>query len=344
MNNILQQIAKIKDQPFRDNLAQVIVNASAAIKDSDLPFLISEFSEFYKSQLSGGIHPSIIRINTGTSTETNKAPTHIPRIVIIGDIHSDFNALSSILNKLAASQYDYFASAYIIFCGDYTDRGRRPFETMRLLYALKTAMGERCILLKGNHELIRYSCMMLRPTFLPADTSELMNRKLSPEVNNLYFSYLSRLPYLVSLNHCGTNYLITHGSIPRYDYASYYNEDKLIECLLPLSDHSKEGIMLNQMLWGDPGDASSSFRGTELRFEFSKAEFNDFMDRHGYDILIRGHQPVDSGVMFCYNNRLISVFSSGGHNNADSCYPDDVSSPSFVIINEEGEILFEKVF
>ena len=344
MYDILQQIERIKDQPLRDIIAAVTANASSVLKESDFPGLISEFSQYYKAQLAKEFFPSIIRINTDNAGNPENSNHEVPRIVIIGDIHSDFNALSSILKRLAASQYDYFANARIIFCGDYTDRGRRPFETLRLLYALKTIMGDRCILLKGNHELIKYSCLNLKPTFSPADTSQLMNQKLSPEVNNLYFSYLSRLPYLVSLTHCGTKYLIVHGSIPRHDYASYYNEDKLIECLLPVSDHSKEGIMLNQMLWGDPGDASSSFRGTELRFEFSKAEFVDFMNKNKYDILIRGHQPVDNGVMFCYNNRLISLFSSGGHNNSDSCYPDDVSSPAFVIINEDGEVLFEKVF
>jgi hypothetical protein len=152
------------------------------------------------------------------------------------------------------------------------------------------------------------------------------------------------LPYLVSLSHCDKKYIVCHGSIPRHDYASVYNEEKLIECLLPVSDHTKEGIMLNQILWGDPGDASSSFRGIETRFEFSKAEFIEFLEKHGYDILIRGHQPIDNGVMLCFNNRLISIFSSGGHNNSDSYYPDDVASPAFVIITEEGEILFEKVF
>jgi predicted phosphodiesterase len=344
MNDIIQQAGKIKDQPIRDNIVQVISNASSALMESDYPSLITEFSIFYKSQLVREVFPSMIRINTGNSDDPEKTGLYLPRIVIIGDIHSDFNALSSILKKLAASQYDYFSNAYLILCGDYTDRGRRPFETLRLLYALKTLMGDRCILLKGNHELVKYSCQLLKPTFYPADTVQLMNQLLSPEVNNLYFSYLSKLPYLVSLNHCGTRYLICHGSIPRHDYAEFYKEDKLIECLLPVSDHSRDGIMLNQMLWGDPGDASSSFRGTELRFEFSKAEFIEFMDRNGYDILIRGHQPVDNGVMFCYNNRLISLFSSGGHNNADSCYPDDVSSPAFVIINEDGEVLFEKVF
>jgi hypothetical protein len=68
------------------------------------------------------------------------------------------------------------------------------------------------------------------------------------------------------------------------------------------------------------------------------------MDRNGYDIMIRGHQPVDNGIMFCYNNRLISLFSSGGHNNPDTYYADDVASPAFIIIKEDGTILTEKIF
>lgn len=345
MNDILKQIESLKDQPLKDNLALVIENASTPVKENDYPDLIKEYSAFYASQLSKQVFPTLIRINIPDKAKTSDILINEgTRIVIIGDIHSDLNALSAILKKLALSTYDYFSKAIFIFCGDYTDRGRRPFETLRLLFALKTYLGEKCILLKGNHEITKYTCGLLKPAFYPADTAELMNRVFSQEVNNLYASFLARLPYLVSLNHSGKRYLVCHGGIPRHDYAEVFSEEKLMDCILPVSDHSKEEIMLNQMLWGDPGDASSSFRGAETRFEFSKAEFIKFMDRHGYDILIRGHQPVDNGVMFCYNNRLISLFSSGGHNNSDSYYPDDVQSPAFVLLKEDGEIVFEKVF
>lgn len=345
MNNILNQIETIKNQPLKDNLSQVIENASTRLQENDYNDLSGEFAYYYSSQLGKEVFPAIKRISIPANGASDHPGSEAqPRVVIIGDIHSDFNSLSSILRKLAASFYDYLSKSIIIFCGDYSDRGRRPFETLRLLYALKTLMGERCILLKGNHEIIKYSCSMLRPTFYPADTTILMNRMLTPEVNNLYFNYLLRLPYLISLKYPGKKYLICHGSIPRHDFVGYFNEEKLLELFLPASDQSNEGIMLNQMLWGDPGDNSSVFRGSEIRFEFSKTEFLEFMNKHGYDIMIRGHQPVDKGVMICYNNRLISLFSSGGHGNEDSSYPDDVGSPAFVVLMEDGKILFEKVF
>ena len=341
MNSILNQIELIKDQPLKDNLLQIIDNAGAKLQDDDFSDLSGEFAFYYSSQLEKEVFKAFKKINIPPDFQSDADQT---RVVLIGDIHSDFNSLSSILKKLAASNYDYFSNSVIIFCGDYCDRGRRPLETLRLLYALKFYMGERCILLKGNHEIIKYSCSMLRPTFYPSDTSILMNRLLTPEVNNLYYNYLSRLPYLASLSFKGKKYLICHGSIPRHDYAGHFSEEKLGELFLPLDDTSVYKAMLEQMLWGDPGDNSSAFRGTEIRFEFSKNEFLEFMDKHGYDLMIRGHQPVDNGVMFCYNNRLISLFSTGGHGNEDSCYPDDVSSPAFVIIKEDGEIRFEKVF
>ena len=340
MTDILKQIASLKDQTLKDNLASVLELASTPIRESDYPGLIREFTDYYTAQLSKTSFPALIRINTA-DTEKVIAPG---RVVIIGDLHSDLNALSSIVKKLAQSSFDYFSEAIFIFCGDYTDRGRRPLETLRLLYALKTYLGNRCILLKGNHELIKYSCGLLKPGFAPADTAELMNRIFSQPVNNLYSSYLERLPYIVSLNHSGKSYMICHGGIPGHDFSPAYNEEKLIKYQLPSIDHSREGIMLSQILWGDPGDASSSFRGMEIRFEFNKAEFIEFMDRNGYDFLIRGHQPVDNGVMYCYNNRLISLFSTGGHDNNDSYYPDDVQNPAFLVLNEDGEISIEKVF
>lgn len=345
MTDILKQIETLRDQSLKDNLDKVIENASTPLTENDYPELIKEFTSYYKSQLSEPVFPALIRLNIADLTSGYGInDTGCRRVIIIGDLHSDLTSLCSILKKLASSSYDYFSNAYFIFCGDYTDRGRRPFETLRLLYAVKTYLGDRCILLKGNHEIIRYSCGILRSGFAPADTPELMNRVIPPEVNNLYASYLERLPYIVSLYHAGKRFMVCHGGIPRHDYSHLYKEDKFREYLLPANGHSKESIMLSQVLWGDPGDASSSFRGTEIRFEFNKAEFLEFMDRHGYDVLIRGHQPVDNGVMYCYNNRLISLFSSGGHDNKDTYYPDDVAIPAFVIINEEGEILSEKVF
>ncbi len=345
INDIIKHIENHKDQPLKDNLDQVIDNASTRLQEDDYKDLSREFASYYTSQLSKEFFPAIRKIGLNSTRDTDsRSRDSQPRVVIIGDIHSDFNSLSSVLRKLAASSYDYFSKAIIVFCGDYCDRGRRPFETLRLLYALKTYMGERCIMLKGNHEIIKYSCSMLRPTFYPADTTVLMNRVLTPEVNNLYFNYLLRLPYLISLKYPGKKYLICHGSIPRHDYAPFFNEEKLTELSLPEDDLSHEGIMLNQMLWGDPGDNSSVFRGSEIRFEFSKTEFLEFMNKHGYDIMIRGHQPVDKGVMKCYNNRLISLFSSGGHGNQDSSYPDDVGSPAFLVLTEEGKILFEKIY
>ena len=345
MNDIIKQIEGHIDQSLKDILEQVIENASTRLQDNDYKDLVSEFTYYYSSQLKKESFPAIKRIVIPSNGANNASGSKAQqRVVIIGDIHSDFNSLSSILRKLAASSYDYLSKSIIIFCGDYCDRGRRPFETLRLLYALKTYMGERCILLKGNHEIIKYSCSMLRPTFFPADTAVLMNRVLTPEVNNLYYNYISRLPYFVSLTYQGKKYLICHGSIPRHDYAEYFNEDKLLEMVLPESDQSNEGIMLSQMLWGDPGDNSSVFRGTEIRFEFSKNEFLEFMNKHGYEIMIRGHQPVDKGVMLCYNNKLISLFSSGGHGNIDSSYPDDVGSPSFLVLTEDGKMMFEKVY
>jgi hypothetical protein len=340
--SIPQQLENMKDQPMKEIISLLIEIASSSLTESDYPDLIKEFNYYYSSQLAKESFPAIIRIPAKNGDQGIYSASS--RVVIIGDIHSDFNALSSILRKLSASSFDYFSKAIFIFCGDYTDRGRRPFETLRLLYALKSLIGDRCIFLKGNHELIRYSCLLLSPAFYPADTCELMNRVLSPEINNLYASYLARLPYMVSLHYSGKKYLICHGSIPRYDNAPYFDEEKLLEYLLPSNEYSREGILLNQMLWGDPGNSSSSFKGLEVRFEFSKSEFLKFMDRNGFDILIRGHQPVDKGVMLCYNNRLISLFSSGGHNNPDSCYPDDVSSPAFLILMENGEIRPEKVF
>ena len=363
MTNILDQTELFKKTGLRKNISLLIQTASETPDENNYSLISQEFTAFYTTQLKGKSFPPILRFNIpaiGTEVSAGLAEDS-RRVVIIGDLHSDFNSLSSILSKLALSSYDYFEKALFIFMGDYTDRGRRPIETLRLLYALKTYLGERCILLKGNHELFSFCNGKLQPLIYPADTYRFFNIYLSMDVNRLHSAYCDLLPYAAVINHYASvetptdacrllpvasfkRYLVCHASIPRYDYISYFDEEKLAWMTMPFDRHSDLATATGQMVWGDPSEDVDPMWKDEVRFEFGRTEFFDFMNKNGYDLLIRGHERVEDGVKHSFDGRIITIFSTGGRDNDDSFYSLEVPDPSFAIIMEDGLIVFERVF
>ncbi len=70
------------------------------------------------------------------------------RTVIITDIHGCYDECRRLLDKL---EFDK-SSDRLINLGDTIDRGPRIYEVFVFLRQLKEEMGERCILIRGNHE------------------------------------------------------------------------------------------------------------------------------------------------------------------------------------------------
>lgn len=73
---------------------------------------------------------------------------HSERIVVITDIHGCFDECRRLLDKLKFNKN----SDMLINLGDTIDRGPAIYEAFLFLYELKEEMGERCVLIRGNHE------------------------------------------------------------------------------------------------------------------------------------------------------------------------------------------------
>src|SRR5262249_22810257 len=107
--------------------------------------------------------------------------------------------------------------------------------------------------------------------------------------------------------------LIVHGGIPRDDTFRRYVD------LSSLDDPE----MRLPMMWSDPAQAEhvplELQRGTP-RFSFGRQQFRAFMERTGFQVMIRGHEKIDDGfrVVFDLGERLlINLFSAGGATNVD---------------------------
>ena len=88
------------------------------------------------------------------------AATASPRVVAVGDIHGDFDALVEVLQEtgfIDTEQRWIGGDAILVQTGDFLDRGSKVREVMDLLMALeKQAVRDsgRIIVLLGNHEMM----------------------------------------------------------------------------------------------------------------------------------------------------------------------------------------------
>lgn len=83
------------------------------------------------------------------------------RTIIIGDIHGCYQELVKLLEKV---NYDKKADR-LISLGDLMDRGKQSYEVFDLFRSLKKEVGDRCIIIRGNHE-----DMMMRAALDPGES------------------------------------------------------------------------------------------------------------------------------------------------------------------------------
>ena len=307
------------------------------ITEEDLPKIQAELKDFFDSQPR---QPYYLLMDRSHEREDK-------RLVIIGDTHCDYNSLAAIFEKLSLSAYDYFENATFIFLGDYLDRGNILFEYLMLLVGFKKLLGERCIFMKGNHELIRYKAETgkLESMVYPAQTCPTLNDYCGSDKEFLakFADYFSNLPYYILLKTTKGTDLLVHGGIPRdsvLDSCTISHETG--EMLVSDGDNIRK-IALDNMIWADPRPERSKLQGGGSRFEFGQDQFERFAVANKIDRIFRSHEPVQNGVESFYNNRLYTIFSNGGTKNPVTGYP-DVENPVIAIMGVDGEVRFESLF
>lgn len=218
---------KIQDYTsVKEKVRNAIERSRSTVQVEDLPETTNEMITFFKQYKTDNYH-TLLNISEKTDT----------KIVVVGDTHCDLTSVVHMLNKLlAVSEYDYFEKAYFVFIGDYLDRGDILFEYLRLLFGLKRILGDRCIFLKGNHELVYFSDGQLKSRVRPADTIETLNAYCInyPEFMEAFADYFSSLTNYVLVKTLDKTILLVHGSIPKDIYIDRF-------CF----DHETGAILLN---------------------------------------------------------------------------------------------------
>lgn len=207
------------------------------------------------------------------------------KVVLVGDTHGDFQAA-----KLVTKSY-LRKNNYVVFLGDYVDRGPASAENIDYLLELRTR-HPNLILLAGNHEM--FPLVECSPAdfwkSLPQETEEGRSRF------SHYRDAFSELPLAVA----GKGFLALHGALPEIQELEEINK----------IDPGDDNWM--KILWGDFRDKPGEYLGDFLgRPKFGRDYFQRIMDNIGRNVLVRGHDPAAPERMF--DNRCLTIFTSAAY-------------------------------
>ncbi|RLI35080.1 serine/threonine protein phosphatase [Candidatus Bathyarchaeota archaeon] len=220
---------------------------------------------------------------------------------VVGDLHGDMESLSLILERSGfVEQAERGEQVYLVFLGDYGDRGPHSPEIYYVICWLKAEFPGRVILLRGNHE----PPADLTP--MPYDLPFQLQAKYGDKWEEPYGEILELHELLPHVALVEGKYLLVHGGVP--------SKAKTLEDLAyahrkhPLESH------LEEILWSDPDDlldgTAPSPRGAGLLF--GPKVTAKILSLVGAKTLIRGHEPTPLGVHASQQGLTLTLFSRKG--------------------------------
>ncbi len=213
-------------------------------------------------------------------------------LVFVGDTHGDWEATKRILVRF------WETHAIFVFLGDYVDRGSSQIENMNLLFALKTKVPQRIILLRGNHETPR-----VNRSYGFYDT---VQDKLGDIIDH-YWKTFALLP-LAAISQQQRIFAV-HGGIPE-GLINVKEIDSLPREVEP------EDTVSYQLLWNDPRETLKGFgpsmRGSRIR-TFGKDITIDFLGQNSLKLIVRAHEVFHQGFHEYFEGQILSLFSCKEH-------------------------------
>jgi len=220
--------------------------------------------------------------------------------LVVGDLHGDLESLiqilqqSEILQRMEKSQL-----AYLIFLGDYGDRGEFSAEVYYTVLSLKLRHPTQVILMRGNHEGPRD--LLASPHDLP----EQFQNRFGKEWAEAYHAILELFSLLCNSVLVEERYLIVHAGLPQQartigDFAyAHTNHPKM--------------TFLEDMLWSDPQEAEGTYPSPRgAGHMFGKDVTTAVLKALKVRILIRGHEPCSEGFKIDHDDKILTLFSRKG--------------------------------
>lgn len=246
-------------------------------------------------------------------------------LAFIGDLHGDYATLREILRILEDN--DVLDNGLVVFLGDYVDRGP-PEGQVGVLYELamlKSSLGSRVVILRGNHEPPR----SLEP--VPHDYPGALRRLYPQQAGDIYSAsrrLFDEMPHAAVVRGLA---LALHAGPPTFGF-----ERGLLGYLA--SDRSDVKALI-EILWNDPDEvveyaAPNYIRGVGSLWGRKVTE--KALEVVGAKVIVRGHEPVSSGFKLNHGGRVVTVFSRLGppYFNEEAsillCSPEDLQPGSSI--------------
>ena len=221
--------------------------------------------------------------------------------VVIGDLHGDLESLvqilqeSKILQRMQESQ-----SAFLIFLGDYGDRGEFSAEVYCTVLKLKLQYPAQVILMRGNHEGPRD--LLASPHDLPIQ----FQTKFGAEWAEAYNKIFALFDHLYTSVLVEERFFTVHGGLPQ--------KARTVEDFAYAHEKYPEQRFLEDMLWSDPIE---SFEGVYPSPRgagnlFGKNITTGVLKTLGVKILIRGHESCNDGFKINHDGKILTLFSRKG--------------------------------
>jgi protein phosphatase len=235
---------------------------------------------------------------------------NINKAVFFGDIHGDIETLYALLKKINIE--DLINNQwYIVFLGDYIDRGYQQIETIAFIAMLKNAYPSNIITLRGNHE--PYKNLEPYPHDYPNHLVYKFGRDEGLDLYELSRETFDLMPLALYIP---SKILAVHGGPPIIRIIKYNNIDDILTL-----EEDPEAI--EDILWSDPIEDESieyslSYRGAGKLWGLPITLKT--LEKLNIKLIIRGHEPVE-GYKLSHKGKVITLFSMKGYygNTIASC-------------------------
>ena len=258
----------------------------SSFADGDCPLQLPSFttSELknlcYLAQVSFSSSPMILELTSP--------------MIIVGDLHGQILDLLRILREFGLP-----GPSRYLFLGDIVDRGEFSIETGTIIFALRVLYPENVFIIRGNHE---FGQLCSRCGFY----DEVINFYGSATVFQAFLDAFSYMPLLALID---DNILCVHGGIG----PQWFSVNQVKKLNRPIDEFDDD--IISSMLWSDPTEKAVDYdvspRG--MGHLFGESALTEFLDLNSRGMLVRGHECVQDGCQFMFNDRLATVFSASNY-------------------------------